>query len=131
MMDETPAPALRHLKPVEQRVEQPEIAKLDAIAPEACRLEGGYGERQYLRFRGFGIGCCQPFDAGLAELAWDPPAMREAEGRTAIAIARLAVGLRRMGQVVAAGRHREIGPETHLGPFRIGEDIGIGADFLA
>ena len=112
-------------------MEKLKIAKLDAKALETRRLHGGNGERQNFRLRGLRIGCGEPFDAGLAEFAWSGAVLGEAEGRTAIAIARLAVGPGGMGQVIAAGRHREIGPEAHLVPLGIGEDIGIGADVLA
>jgi hypothetical protein len=131
LMDETAPPARRHVEPVEQRVEKMQIAKLDAEALEPGRLDRGDGERQNLGLGGFRIGRRQPFNAGLAEFAGRAAALREAEGRPAIAVTRLAVGPRRMHEMITAGGHGEIRAQAHLGPFRIGEDIGIGADILA
>ena len=112
-------------------MEKLKVAELHAIAFEPRSLDGGDGERQHLGFRAFRIPGREPFDAGLAEFAGHLPVLGKAEGRSAIAVARLAVGLRVLRQVIAAGRHREIGPQAHLVAFGIGEDIGIGADVLA
>src|SRR5262249_25869140 len=40
MMPQPPAPALRHFKPVEQRMEKLQIAQLHAIVPKTRRFDG-------------------------------------------------------------------------------------------
>ncbi len=53
------------------------------------------------------------------------------EGWAEIAIAAFGIGLHRMGQMIAAGRNRDVGPQAQFGAGRIGKNVGAGADILA
>ncbi len=128
-MEKAAAPAVRHVDRRQEGVEKAKVAGADAILLQADRLEGADGEAQGFRLRSDGIVGIEPFDAGLVELRHATRLV--AEGGPGVAVAGLARDIRGMGEMVAAGRHGQVGTQAQLAAGGIGEDVGAGADALA
>ena len=125
------APARRHRRVFKQRGEEAEVAEGHAEFGEARGFQGA--DRQF-QDAGFGrrrIGGGKPFKAGLEEFLRAQVLIGKTEGGAEIAIVRFLVGLFRVAQVIAAGGHREVGPQAHFGAGGIGEHKGPGTDILA
>src|SRR5215207_3743012 len=98
-------------------MEKTEIAGADSIGFQAGGIHRLDGEPENFGFRRLGTLGRVPFNSSLIEFGRIEPAGitgLEAKSGAGIAITRLPRDILRMGQVIAAGRHGEIGPKTEF-----------------
>src|SRR5438067_9245791 len=112
VMLQAPAPARWNIEVVKQSPEQAEITDGDPITIKTGGRDRIDGKLENRRFGSLAVIRTEPFDPGLAEFAGLAPICREAKGRAAIAVFRLSVGCSRASEMIAAGRHSEIGPQA-------------------
>ena len=128
VLQQAAAPLRRQVERIDQAGEQAAVADRD-VGMGHAELGGRLAaQRQHLGVGRLAVAPAERFDAGLQELARRVAAV--AEHRAEIAVADR-LGQPARGDVVAAHRNGEVGPEAPVAPAGVGGEVDAPAHVLA